>query len=101
MVSMRMISVFVKSECRMFLETLDGILYNVLSFFAGYSLTRCGRKISTKRMVPISMNAAKSPRSRNAGESSGTRLAKAPTVVTLPMSSGGTISLSTSRCEPP
>ena len=64
-------------------------------------LTRCGKKMSTNRMVPMSMNTANSPRSRNAGASSGIKLANAPTVVMLPMSRGGTISLSTSRTVPP
>ena len=47
------------------------------------------------------MKAAKKPKSRKAGASSGIKLAKAPTVVMFPISSGATISFSTSRVVPP
>ena len=63
------------------------------------AFTRCGKKMSTKRMVPMSIKAAKNPRSLSAGELSGISAAKAPTVVMLPMRSGGTISFKSCLIE--
>ena len=46
----------------------------------------------TKRMVPISRNALKSPKSLKATDSNGINAIKAPTVVILPTISGTIIS---------
>ena len=48
-------------------------------------------------MVPMSKKALKSPKSRKATESNGTRAKKAPTVVTFPTTSGVTISFKAER----
>ena len=50
--------------------------------------TTWGKYIMTNKMVPISRNVLKSPKSRKATASKGMRAKKAPTVVIFPMIKG-------------
>ena len=81
----KMVSVGVIGLVILFQEDIRHFLYN----------------LGAHRGVSTRMKAAKKPRSRRAGASRGIKLAKAPTVVMLPMSNGETISFSTSRAVPP
>ena len=64
------------------------------------TFTQCGSNTSTTASVPTSSAAAKSPKSRKAEACSGTKAAKAPTVVTLPMSKGEASSRKLRRTSP-
>ena len=65
----------------------------------GVADMRCGKTITQKKIVPMSIQEAKIPNCRKAGECKGIRVKKAPAVVILPMIRGDKTSSSVCRTE--
>ncbi len=69
------------------------------AFGIDMAVMRCGRTRIQKTMVPMSIEAAKMPKCRNAVACKGTKARKAPTVVILPTIRGERTSLSVWRTD--